>query len=80
MFLAIQSLTIVFSMVLCAVVLGEKITGFMVFGAVMIAAGTVLMMKREEIEALKAKGDLEGRAPMDSLCGAVPRCLLLFLM
>lgn len=59
-FLAIQSLTIVFSMVLCAVVLGEKITGFMVFGAVMIAAGTVLMMKREEIEALKGKGIWRG--------------------
>ena len=59
-FLAIQSLTIVFSMVLCAVVLGEKITGFMICGAVMIAAGTVLMMKREELKALKGKGIWKG--------------------
>lgn len=59
-FLAIQSLTIVFSMVLCAVVLGERITGFMVWGAAMIAAGTLLMMKREELEALKEKGFLKG--------------------
>lgn len=59
-FLAIQSLTIVFSMVLCAVVLDEKITGFMVFGAIMITAGTILMMKREELEALKEKGIWKG--------------------
>lgn len=54
-FLAIQSLTIVVSMALCAIFIGEKITLFMIAGTVMIIAGTLLMMDREELGALKNK-------------------------
>lgn len=54
-FLAIQSLTIVVSMVLCAVFIKEKITIFMIIGTVMIITGTLLMMDREELSALKNK-------------------------
>ena len=54
-FLAIQSLTIVVSMVLCAVFIKEKITWFMIFGTVMILCGTLLMMDRQELSALKSK-------------------------
>ncbi len=54
-FLAIQSLTVVVSMVLCAVFIGEKITWFMTAGAVMIIAGTLLMMDRKELSALRSK-------------------------
>lgn len=54
-FLAIQSLTIVVSMVLCAVFIKEKITLFMMIGTVMIITGTLLMMDREELAALKNK-------------------------
>lgn len=54
-FLAIQSLTIVVSMVLCAVFIGEKITGLMMAAAAMIIAGTLLMMDRQELSALKSK-------------------------
>ena len=54
-FLAIQSLTIVVSMVLCAVFIKEKITLFMIIGTVMIITGTLLMMDREELSALKNK-------------------------
>lgn len=54
-FLAIQSLTIVVSMVLCAVFIKEKITMFMIIGTVMIITGTLLMMDREELSALKSK-------------------------
>ena len=54
-FLAIQSLTIVVSMVLCAVLIKEKITLFMIIGTVMIITGTLLMMDREELSALKNK-------------------------
>ena len=58
-FLAIQSLTIVVSMVLCAVFIKEKITLFMIIGTVMIVAGTLLMMNREELAALKNKNILK---------------------
>lgn len=54
-FLVIQSLTIVVSMVLCAVFIKEKITLFMMIGTVMIITGTLLMMDREELAALKNK-------------------------
>lgn len=54
-FLAIQSLTIVVSMVLCAVFIKEEITPFMLLGTVMIIGGTLLMMDRQELSALKSK-------------------------
>ena len=54
-FLAIQSLTIVVSMILCAVFIGEKITLLMILGTVMIVSGTLLMMDRQELSALKDK-------------------------
>ena len=54
-FLAIQSLTIVVSMILCAVFIGEKITRLMILGTVMIVSGTLLMMDRQELSALKDK-------------------------
>lgn len=54
-FLAIQSLTIVVSMILCAIFIKEKITIFMIIGTIMIIAGTLLMMDREELSALKNK-------------------------
>ncbi|MFQ9891678.1 MAG: EamA family transporter [Emergencia sp.] len=54
-FLAIQSLTIVVSMILCAVFIKEKITPLMIGGTVMIIAGTPLMMDRKELSALKSK-------------------------
>ena len=54
-FLAIQSLTIVVSMVLCALFIKERITIFMIIGTVMIITGTLLMMDREELSALKDK-------------------------
>ncbi len=54
-FLAIQSLTIVVSMGLCAAFIGEKITGMMITAAVMIIIGTLLMMDKQEISALKSK-------------------------
>lgn len=54
-FLAIQSLTIVVSMILCAVFIKEKITMFMIAGTVMIITGTLLMMDRKELSALKSK-------------------------
>lgn len=58
-FLAIQSLTIVVSMALCAVFIKEKITMFMIIGTVMIVAGTLLMMDRKELAALKDKNILK---------------------
>ena len=54
-FLAIQSLTIVVSMILCAVFIGEKITLLMILGTVLIISGTLLMMDRQELSALKDK-------------------------
>ncbi len=54
-FLAIQSLTIVISMVLCAVFIKEKITVYMLIGTAMIIGGTLLMMNRQELSALKSK-------------------------
>lgn len=54
-FLAIQSLTIVVSMILCTVFIGEKITLLMILGTVMIVSGTLLMMDRQELSALKDK-------------------------
>ena len=47
------------SMVLCAVFIKEKITLFMIIGTVMIVAGTLLMMNREELAALKNKNILK---------------------
>lgn len=54
-FLAIQSLSIVVSMILCRIFINEKITIFMIIGTVMILSGTLLMMNREELAALKNK-------------------------
>lgn len=54
-FLAIQSLSIVLSMALCAIFIKEKITVFMIIGTVMILGGTLLMMNKEELSALKNK-------------------------
>ncbi|MCI9475201.1 MAG: EamA family transporter [Emergencia sp.] len=55
-FLAIQSLTIVISMILCAVFIKEKITIFMLLGTALIITGTLLMMDRQELAALSGKG------------------------
>ncbi len=57
-FLAIQSLTIIVSMILCAVFIKEKITPWMLAGAAMIICGTLLMMDREELGALKSRNIL----------------------
>ena len=54
-FLAIQSLSIVFSMVLCRVFIKEEITPWMLLGTGLIVVGTLLMMDREELQALKNK-------------------------
>lgn len=54
-FLAIQSLSIVVSMILCAIFIKEKITVFMIVGTAMIIGGTLLMMKKDEIKALRSK-------------------------
>ena len=51
-FLAIQSLTIIFSMILCRVFIKEDITLWMLIGTGLIIAGTLLMMDREELSAL----------------------------
>ena len=51
-FLAIQSLTIVFSMVLCRIFIKESITLWMLIGTSLIITGTLLMMDREELHAL----------------------------
>ena len=50
-FLAIQSLTIVFSMILCRIFIKEDITLWMLIGTGLIIAGTLLMMDREELSA-----------------------------
>lgn len=57
-FLAIQSFTIIFSMVLCRVFIKESITLWMLLGTALIVAGTLLMMKREDLHALKNKNIL----------------------
>lgn len=54
-FLAIQSISIILSMALCAIFIKEKITIFMIIGTVMILGGTLLMMDKEELSALKDK-------------------------
>ncbi|NBH60443.1 DMT family transporter [Anaerotruncus sp. 80] len=46
--LALQNLSIVMTMVLSAVILREHISGAMLAGAVLMAAGTVLMIERDE--------------------------------
>lgn len=51
-FLAIQSLTIVFSMVLCRIFIKEAITFWMLVGTGLIIAGTLLMMNRKELHSL----------------------------
>lgn len=51
-FLAIQSLTIVVSMVLCRIFIKESITLWMIVGTGLIICGTLLMMEREELRAL----------------------------
>lgn len=52
-FLAIQSLTIVVSMVLCRIFIKEDITPYMLIGTGFIIVGTLLMMDREELHALR---------------------------
>lgn len=51
-FLAIQSLTIVFSMVLCRIFIKETITFWMLVGTGLMIAGTLLMMNRKELHSL----------------------------
>ena len=46
-------------MAVCAIFIKEKITLFMIIGTVMIVAGTLLMMNREELAALKNKNILK---------------------
>ncbi|MGN0659377.1 MAG: EamA family transporter [Emergencia sp.] len=59
-FLAIQSLTVIVSTALCRIFLGEEITGYMIAGTVLIIGGTLLMMNRRELAALKGKGLIRG--------------------
>ena len=76
-FLAIQSLTIIISMVLCAVFIQEKITGYMLIGTALILCGTLLMMDRQELAALKGKGLLHGEqqwilfAGLSAICASI---------
>lgn len=51
-FLAIQSLTIVFSMVLCRIFIKEAINLWMILGTGLIVGGTLLMMNRKELHSL----------------------------
>lgn len=51
-FLAIQSLTIIFSMILCRIFIKEDITLWMLLGTGLIIAGTLLMMDRVKLSAL----------------------------
>ena len=57
-FLAIQSLTIVFSMILCRIFIKETITSWMLAGTALILIGTLFMMNREELRALRNKSIL----------------------
>lgn len=57
-FLAIQSLTIVFSMILCRIFIKETITLWMILGTGLIIVGTLLMMDRKELQALKNRNIL----------------------
>ncbi len=57
-FLAVQSLTIVVSMILCAVFIGEAVTLPMLMGTGLIIGGTLLMMDRQELSALTDRGIL----------------------
>ncbi len=58
-FLAIQSLTIILSMVLCRIFIKESITIWMILGTGLIITGTLLMMDRRELTALKNKKILQ---------------------
>lgn len=58
-FLAIQSLTIVVSMALCRIFIKEAITPYMVVGTALIIVGTLLMMDRQELKALKSRDILK---------------------
>ena len=58
-FLAIQSLTIVFSMILCRIFIKESITAWMLVGTGLIIAGTLLMMDKKELSALKNRNILK---------------------
>ncbi|MBR3755997.1 MAG: EamA family transporter [Firmicutes bacterium] len=58
-FLAIQSLTIVFSMILCRIFIKETITVWMLLGTGLIITGTLLMMDRKELSALKNRDILK---------------------
>lgn len=57
-FLAIQSLTIILSMVLCRIFIQEVITPWMLAGTALIIIGTLLMMNRDELQALRNKSIL----------------------
>lgn len=57
-FLAIQSLTIILSMVLCRIFIKEVITPWMLVGTALIIIGTLLMMNRDELRALRNKSIL----------------------
>lgn len=76
-FLAIQSLTIIVSMVLCRVFIKEKITPWMLVGTVLIIAGTLLMMDKQELHALRDKNILHSDqrwiffSALSALCASV---------
>lgn len=76
-FLAIQSLTIVFSMVLCRIFIKEAITFWMLIGTGLIIAGTLLMMDRQELSSLKDKQILHSNqkwilfSALSAICASV---------
>lgn len=54
-FLAIQSFSVIFSMVLCRIFIKEEITLLMALGTALILTGIFLMIERGEISSLKGK-------------------------
>ena len=76
-FLAIQSLTIVFSMILCRIFIKEQITIWMLMGTVLIVVGTLLMMNKKDLTALKDKHILKSDhkwilfSGLSALCASV---------
>jgi len=76
-FLAIQSLTIVFSMILCRIFIKEDITLWMIIGTGLIIAGTLLMMDKEELHALTRRNILHSEqrwilfSALSAVCASV---------
>lgn len=52
-FLGIQSLSIIFSMILCRIFLGEKIGFLMICGALLIVVGILLMIEYKKLKNIK---------------------------